>query len=170
MSQVLLVDSIDRLTFHRPKPHLSCQKCPKTVFSLKEDVPMYALWKNESIPTRIAWDMAERVPRLLRAIDPPLRGFSQVNSTWKKWTSTRCCNRLDNKNFPCILRFPQRLKLSSLPFAAVHVAASIKDLRLNFFIMIIFWAVLTHVLQKEWQPCRSWRPVVAKTSWTGGTV
>ena len=66
------VDSVDRLTFHRPKPHLSCQKCPKTVFSSKEDVPMYTLWKNESIPTRIAWDMAERVPRLLRAIGPPL--------------------------------------------------------------------------------------------------
>ena len=43
-----------------------------------------------------------------------LRGFSQVNSTWKKWKSTRCCNRLDNKKIPCILRFPQRLKLSSL--------------------------------------------------------
>ena len=26
-----------------------------------------------------------------------LRGFSQVNSTWKKWKSTRCCNRLNNK-------------------------------------------------------------------------
>ena len=26
-----------------------------------------------------------------------LRGFSQVNSTWKKWKSSRCCNRLDNK-------------------------------------------------------------------------
>ena len=82
------------------------------------------------------------------------RGFSQVNSTWKKWTSTQCCNRLDNKKFHVFLRFPQRLKLSSLPFAAVHVAASTKDLRLNFFTMIMFWAVLTHVLQKEWQPCR----------------
>ena len=33
-----------------------------------------------------------------------LRGLNQVNSTWKKRTSTRCCNRLDNKNIPCILR------------------------------------------------------------------
>ena len=33
---------------------------------------MNTLWKNEGIPTRIAWDMAERVPRLLRAIGPPL--------------------------------------------------------------------------------------------------
>ena len=72
MSQVLFVDSVGRLTFHRPEPHLSCQKCPKTVFTSKEDVPMYTLWKNESIPTRIAWDMAERVPRLLQAIGPPL--------------------------------------------------------------------------------------------------
>ena len=28
-----------------------------------------------------------------------LRGFCQVNSAWKKWTSTRCCNRLYNKKF-----------------------------------------------------------------------
>ena len=33
-----------------------------------------------------------------------LRGLNQVNSTWKKRTSTRCCNRLDNKNIPCIIR------------------------------------------------------------------
>ena len=32
------------------------------------------------------------------------RGLNQVNNTWKKRTSTRCCNRLDNKNIPCILR------------------------------------------------------------------
>ena len=57
MSQVLFVDSVDRLTFHRPKPHFSSQKCPKAVFSSKEDVPMYTLWKKESIPTRIACDI-----------------------------------------------------------------------------------------------------------------
>ena len=62
----------DRLTIHRPKAHLSCQKCPKTVFVSNEDVPMDTLWKTDSIPTRIAWDMAERVPRLLRAIGSPL--------------------------------------------------------------------------------------------------
>ena len=33
------VDSVDRLTFHRPKPHLSCQKCPKTVFSSERRCP-----------------------------------------------------------------------------------------------------------------------------------
>ena len=72
MSQVLFINVVDRLTFPRSKPHLSCQKCPKTVFSSKEDVPMITLWKKESIPTRIAWGMAEkRVPRLLRAIGPP---------------------------------------------------------------------------------------------------
>ena len=77
MSQVLSVDRVDRLTFHRPKrlkPHFkSCQKCPKTVHLSNEDVPMDILWENEGIPLSIAWDMAERVPRLLRAIGPPLR-------------------------------------------------------------------------------------------------
>ena len=43
----------------------------KTVFPSKADVPMNTLWKNESIPTRIVWAMAKRVPRLLRAIPPP---------------------------------------------------------------------------------------------------
>ena len=34
-----------------------------------------------------------------------LRRLNQVNSTWKKRTSTRCRGkRLDNKNIPCILR------------------------------------------------------------------
>ena len=59
MSHVWLVESVDRLTFHRPKPHLSCQKCHKTVFVSKEDASMNTLWTNEDIPTRIAWDMAE---------------------------------------------------------------------------------------------------------------
>ena len=31
MSQVVLVDSVDRLTFPRPRPHLSCQKCPNCI-------------------------------------------------------------------------------------------------------------------------------------------
>ena len=39
------------------------------------------LWKNESIPTRIAWDMAERLPRLLRAIDP-LKPITFGNELW----------------------------------------------------------------------------------------
>ena len=110
-------------------------------------------------------------------------GFSQVNSTWKKWTSTRCCNRLDNKKKfhvffvshsggtlldflqnvsrqKAIFRevfissfvyssFPSTLEtffpLVIIPFAAVHVAASIKDLRLKFFIMIIF--------ERYWPTC-----------------
>ena len=49
-----------------------------------------------------------------------LRGINQVNSTWKKRTSTRCCNRLDNKNIPyIILRTRVSLnawKLSSDPY------------------------------------------------------
>ena len=72
LSQVLFIDSVDRLAFHRPTPHLSCQKCPKTVLVPKEGVPMNSLWKNEGTLTKFAWDMAERVPRLLRAIGPPL--------------------------------------------------------------------------------------------------
>ena len=45
---------------------------------------MYTLWNNESIPTTIAWDMAERVPRLVRAIGPPLNWKkSLTDNDWK---------------------------------------------------------------------------------------
>ena len=74
------------------------------------------------------------------------RGLNQVNSTWKKRTRTRCCNRLDNKDIPCIVR--TRVSLNAWNFLPYLSRSS------SFFIMIIFWAVLTHVLQKEWQLCR----------------
>ena len=82
----------------------------------------------------------------LEIVSHPFQALNFHQTTWD-----HCIRKAKCK---CILRFPQRLTLSFLPFAAVHVAASIKYLRLNFFIMIIIWAVLTHVLQKEWQPCR----------------
>ena len=44
----------------------------KQYFHRKMPQCVYTLWKNESIPTRIAWDMAERVQRLLQAVGPPL--------------------------------------------------------------------------------------------------
>ena len=56
-----------------------------------EDVPMYTLWKHESIPTRIAWDIAERVPRLLRAIGPP-PPFS-IQSCTQNWPTPKVQSR-----------------------------------------------------------------------------
>ena len=90
MSQVLLIDVVDQLTFYRPKPHFSCHKCPKTVLYLywKKMSQWTPCEKNESIPTRIAWAMAEIVLRLLRAVGTPPPPLSRARFNYTPFPST----------------------------------------------------------------------------------
>ena len=91
MSQVLFVDCVGRLIFHNPKPHLSCQKWPRTVhIFIKEDVPIneLTLTKNESHSTFYL-----RYGRKSAETESPLLQREYKDQMWARKKSVRAEKR-----------------------------------------------------------------------------